>query len=242
MKSFPPAATLLCLTTLFLALNPLSGTGQSAEARDELSQLNTAPSDKETEQQYWTDLMKSKEGFTADAERIPDWQARLELARVLGYQNKYDEALKHYRRILENKPEQKRLKIEMAHLYYFKGNSDKAHKLLRQFDHKVLVEAGPKNLALAAECMASAGKYDTAIALYKAYLDKYAAKAPVLFKYAQVLSWTEKYDQSLQQYRKLLDKHPDNKQVRRHYARVLMWSGQHDKAAKELKKTLNNTE
>lgn len=186
---------------------------------------------------FWEDLVEGKD-ITPQNEKIPDWQARWELARLLGYQDKYAEALKEYRKVLDEKPDDPRIKIEMAYLYYSKGEPEKSEQLLSGLVDEETKNLPPEELMMLAEILTSGKKYEQAIEIYKTVLDKHGSRPQVRYYLARVLSWADQYEESLAQYRKILEKRPNDKSVRRHYARVLKWSGQHEKAAEEFRKTL----
>lgn len=64
-------------------------------------------------------------------EVIPDWQARLELARILSYMKRYDESIAEYEQVLKEKPDLLAAKAELARVLFWSGQTDKAFKMLR---------------------------------------------------------------------------------------------------------------
>ena len=172
----------------------------------------------------------------APGEEIPEWAARLELARVLSYLKRYDESITEYGKLLKEKPDLVEAKVELAKVLFWKGDQKAAFQILEQISVKELTG---ETKVLMADLLVAQKDYAKAEPLYKAYLDSYPEDQAVRLKLADMLSWQKKYDASLTEYRKILKARPDDIQVRRRYAFVLIWAGQHSEAASELKKTLN---
>jgi len=169
-------------------------------------------------------------------EAIPDWQARWELARVLSYTGKYDESILEYQKLLREKPDLPEARVELANVYFWKGDKDQALGILERIPPKDVNEE--ERLLMANIYMANK-EYDKAEPLYRAYLEKHPDDAAVRLKLADMLSWAKKYEASLAAYEKILAMRPDDVQVRRRYAFVLIWAGRHEAAARELRKTLD---
>ena len=168
-------------------------------------------------------------------EEIPDWLARLELARVLSYVKRYDESLAEYEKVIKEKPDLKEARIEMAKVLFWKGDQKAAARILEQFPTKDL---SGETQVLMADLFVAQKDYAKAEPLYRDYLNSHPDDLDVRLKLADMLSWEKKYDASLAEYRKILKARPDDIQVRRRYAFVLIWAGRHTEAAQELKKTL----
>lgn len=169
-------------------------------------------------------------------EEIPDWVARWELARVLSYAKLYDESINEYEKLLRKRPDLTEAKLELANVFFWKGNPDRAIRLLKQVPQKEMTE---ETKVLMADLLVAQKDYAEAEPLYKAYLNTHPEDQAVRLRLAEMLSWQKKYDASLNEYRKILKKRPDDMQVRRRYAFVLIWAGKHSEAASELKKTLD---
>ncbi len=236
---FPFIGGLLCGTLLVFAQEDTGrrSTGLSENPKvkpeDEIFQ-------KEAREELWQDVVDSKD-ISRDQEKIPDWQARWELARLLGYQGKYTEALREYRKVLNEKPDKTKIKIEMAHLYYYKGDPEKAQQLLSEVNERETQDLPPAEMIILGKILTAAKKYDQAIDIYKTIIDKHGPRPQVRYNLARVLSWSQKYEESLEQYRKILEKRPADRNVRRHYAQVLKWAGKHEKAAEQYRKSLEDT-
>ncbi len=169
-------------------------------------------------------------------EQIPDWAARWELARVLSYVGKYDEAVTEYRKLLAEKPDLAEARIELANVFYWEGKKQEALEMLEGVSTKDL---DADSRVLIADIYVAQGKYGEAEPLYRQYLDKRPEDLVVRLKLAEMLSWEKKYGPSLSEYEKILEAKPDDTQIRRRYAFVLIWAGRHQEAAAELRKTLD---
>lgn len=166
---------------------------------------------------------------------IPDWLARWELARVLSYAKRYDEAVAEYRKLIREKPALAEARIEMANVLFWQGKSSDALKELEAIPPGAMSD---KSRVLMADLYVAQKKYDRAEPLYRLYLDKHSDDLNVRLKLADILSWSKKYDDSLGEYKKILTARPSDVQVRRKYALVLIWAGRHSEAAKVLRSTL----
>ena len=178
----------------------------------------------------------SKPARVKPGEKIPDWVARWELARVLSYAKRYDESITEYGKVLKEKPDLVEAKVELAKVLFWKGDGKTALKTLEQIP--------PKNITgdtkvLMADLFVTQKDYGKAAPLYRAHLASHPEDQSTRLKLAEMLSWEKEYDASLTEYRKILKARPDDIQVRRRYAFVLIWAGKHSEAASELKKTLN---
>lgn len=169
------------------------------------------------------------------AEEIPDWKARWELARLLGYVKRYPESIKAYRKLLEEKPDLAEAKMELALILYANNRQKEALALFEQLPRDRLEDNAK---IIMGDLLAYEKEYDRSIASYRAYLDNHPGHHQVRLRLAEVLSWAKQYDASIEQYREVLKHRPDNIQARRKYALVLSWAKRHGEAIDELKKTL----
>jgi tetratricopeptide (TPR) repeat protein len=170
---------------------------------------------------------------------IPAWVARLELARVLSYAKRYDEAITEYRKLFAVKPDLMEARIEMANVMAWKGDLEGMRRIL---EHVPRSKLDPKSKLLLAEAFVAQKEYDRAEKLFREYLGTRPEDQRARLKLAEVLSWQKKYDASLAEYEKLLKARPGDIQVRRKYAFVLIWKGSFNEAALELRKTLKDDE
>lgn len=166
---------------------------------------------------------------------IPDWMARWELAKVLSYVKKYDESVAEYRKVIREKPDLPKVRIELANVLFWSGKPDKALIELKSVSTDEIDE---KTKVLLADLYITQKNYEKAKPLYAGYLKKHPEDDRVRLKLAEMLSWSKHYDESLAEYRIILESRPDDIQVRRKYAFVLSWAGRYPEAIKELRKTL----
>lgn len=168
-------------------------------------------------------------------DEITDWSARLELARVLSYMQRYDESLKEYRKLLKEDPKSPIATREMAAVLFYTGDAKGAMKLLSEVPDK---DIDPKTRLIIADILVKEEDYLGAKQIYRDYLEKNPKDDSVRLKLASLLSWEKRYKESINQYLIILSHHPDDIQVRRRYAQVLTWMGEDEEAIKEWKKTL----
>jgi tetratricopeptide (TPR) repeat protein len=153
-------------------------------------------------------------------ETIPDWQARLELARLLSYLKRYDESIGEYQKVIREKPDSVEARTEMGQVLFWSGKREEALKTLEQVP---LEKMDDQARTVLADLYGAQKRYD---------------QAEARLKLADLLSWNKRYRESLAQYEIILKARPDDQQVRRKYALVLSWAGRKAEAIKELRKTL----
>jgi len=168
-------------------------------------------------------------------EDIPDWQARLELARLLSYTKRYEASVLQYRKLLNQKPDLAKARLELARVLYWKGDLDEAEKVFSSVPEQQLSDVAKLEMA---DIYVARKEYEPAIEIYTDHLSSEPSDHSVRLKLAQVLSWTGDYEASAKEFRTILKERPDDIQVRRKYAQVLIWSEKFDQAITELEKTL----
>lgn len=170
-----------------------------------------------------------------DNNTIPEWKARLDLARALSYAKQYPESIAEYRRLLKLRSDFSQAQLELARVLFWAGNSKEA---LIEFQRVPVSVLQRDDRIVIADLSVSAFLYEKAEFDYRQLLTELPTDLIVREKLADLLSWNDQYDESLQEYEIILRQSPDNIRVRRKYANVLMWAGQNQKAIEELKKTL----
>ncbi len=178
--------------------------------------------------------MQPEEGLEED---IPDWQARWELARLLSYMQRYEEAIAQYEQLLQEKPDLTEAKQELARIYYWDGQLKRSEELFEKLPREDLSKQA---LLDRAELHVAREEYQEARAIYTDYLEQNPRDHQIRFRLARVLSWQGKYDDSLKEYEIILKDRPDDVQLRRQYAQVLIWAERFDQAIIELEKTLED--
>jgi len=179
---------------------------------------------------------KAPEGsIVPKSDQVPEWKARWELARVLGYAKRYGEAVDEYQKVLKEKPDLHEAKIEMAKTLFWMGKKDEA---LRALEEVPVAKLDGQARSALADIYISQKRYDRAEPLLRDLVAKDPKDHRARLKLAELLSWNKRYKESIDEYEAILSDLPDDKQVRRKYGLVLMWSGRHSDAAAQLRKTL----
>lgn len=171
------------------------------------------------------------------SQELPEWKARWELARVLSYVQRYDEAIDEYQKVLEEKPSLQQARLEMAKVMAWAGKTDQAQDILESFSSEDL---DPESRLDLADIYAAQKKYEQAVSIYDSYLRDNPDQDRVRLKLAQTLSWASKYESSLKHYEMLVNKRPDDIQLRRQYAQALTWAEQYEQAIEQYRKTLKD--
>ena len=79
---------------------------------------------------------------TPIAGEISDTETRIEPAKVLTYDKKYEEAIEAYRQVLATDPDNIEAKIGLAEVLYYSGKSDEATAALKGIPEEKLDEKG----------------------------------------------------------------------------------------------------
>jgi thioredoxin-like negative regulator of GroEL len=168
-------------------------------------------------------------------DEIKEWETRLELARVLGYQKKYPEAVRQYYLVLEQQPNRQDLQLELAEIMAYDKRTEESLKILNRLAPKV---SNDQDRLKIANIYATLNQFRPAQTLYLSYLDKFPNDLTARYRYAELLTWEKKYADAATQYEALIKQRPKDIQLRRKYALVLIWMGDTDKGKEELEKTL----
>lgn len=182
-----------------------------------------------------TSSSEQQEELISSKNEISDWEARLELARVLSYSKKYDESLQEYKQLLQAKPDFFKARIEMAKVLFYQEKIDEALIELSKVPHQEIDDA---SWVIIADIYRKKKNYQAAEDIYFQYLKKFPQDDKIRLKLAEIFSWEKRYLESIHQYRIILSHQPDDLQVRRRYAQVLTWMGEDQEAIKEWRKTL----
>lgn len=180
-------------------------------------------------------LLPEKDKQSVFMEEIPAWQARLELARLLSYRERYDESVNQYKRVLEEKPDLIEARLELARVLFWKGDTAEAEAMFATIPQQDLPADAKLELA---DIYLSREEYAKALDIYSDYLKISPESHGVRLKKAQILSWQGNYNASLMEYEKILNARPDDSQVRRLYAQVLIWAERFDDAIIELERAI----
>jgi tetratricopeptide (TPR) repeat protein len=166
---------------------------------------------------------------------IPDWQARLELARLLSYVKRYDESLVEYGKVLAEQPALVEPKAEMARVLMWSGKTEEAKAIL---DAIAPDQLSGEDRLLQADLFAMRKEYGKAESLYRELLQASPDNQAIQLRLAEVLSWTKRYAESIKLYEKLVVASPNDVQLRRRYAQTLSWAGKTQDAIREFRRSL----
>lgn len=169
------------------------------------------------------------------ADEVPDWMARLEMARLLSYTERYEESLGAYRKVLEERPDLHEARVEAARVAGWAGRTEAAEEFLKGIPAD---QRPAESLLLLARAHITREEYAKARPMLLEYLQAHPDDMQARLLLAEMLSWMSKYDDSLAQFERILDARPDDIHVRRKYGFVLGWDGQRDKAIRQLERTL----
>ena len=166
---------------------------------------------------------------------IPDWQARLELARLQSYVGDFRGSLDSYARVLADQPDNLQVRLERAKVLTWADRHEEAWVELASIPEDRL---DTESRLILADLHAARQDYDKSLTILAEHLQNAPDDHSSRLRMAEVLSWAGRYEQSLEQYATLLKVLPDDVQLRRKLAFVLSWAGKHDQAIRELQATL----
>jgi tetratricopeptide (TPR) repeat protein len=137
-----------------------------------------------------------------DASHVSDFDARLQLARLLSYQpGQLAGAVREYQLLLRQQPENPVVRLELARvlmqLKRYAEASAQLEAILR------LTPGDLEALALMAQIALYSGDYGKAVQLFER-LDRQKLDGKVLLQLAQAYTWNKQYDQAIATYQKAL--------------------------------------
>ena len=104
-------------------------------------------------------------GVTDPGQEISAWQARWELARLLGYDRKFEESIAQYQKLLKEKPDLWEARAELAKVLFW---ADRKTEALAMLESLPPGQGGGEVRLLRADLLAAAKRYPEAAALYRA--------------------------------------------------------------------------
>jgi predicted Zn-dependent protease len=165
---------------------------------------------------------------------VPEWVVRWDMARTLSYSQRYDEAIKEYKKALAVHPDP-RIEMEIARTLYWKGEQEQALALINKIQHDDIDETMKKFMA---DLLAAQRRHEEAEKIYLELLHEHPDNVETLLCMARMLSWAGKEHKSLTYYKRILDNNNDNNAVRKEYAFLLLKIGRYQEAAEEFKKII----
>ena len=137
-----------------------------------------------------------------DLSRVSDFEARLQLARLLSYQPRMlTEAAREYQSLIEQQPENLVVRLELARVLMQLKRYTEASAQLQAIIRVKCSDA--EALALMAQIALYSGDYDKAIQLFER-LERQKPDAGVLVQLAQAYTWNKQYEWAIATYKRAL--------------------------------------
>ena len=161
-----------------------------------------------------------------------NYQARVELADIVGRRGNWPEAVTLYRAALEKNQGDLPTRVELARVLRYTGRYDEAERELNQ----VLVTDARFAPALTERGILRGQnrQYDLAIADLQEALRLAPNDVNAQFGLAEVLSYNKRYDESIALYRKALEQEPDNQKGRVQLGLALSYASRGEEALREF--------
>ncbi|MDD5439519.1 MAG: tetratricopeptide repeat protein [Candidatus Omnitrophica bacterium] len=168
-----------------------------------------------------------------------DAGARLALADILSWEQRYDESITEYLKILREEPGDLRTKEKLANVYLWNKDYANAEKLFKEIlrDHP-----DDQNIeAMTGQILTWQGKYPESIGYFEGILAKAPDNLAAAEDLGDVLSYTGEFPRAISLYRKILAAKKDTA-VKRKLARVLSWVRQYGESVKLYNELLADKE
>jgi predicted Zn-dependent protease len=162
--------------------------------------------------------------------------ARIELARVLTYDKKFDEAAKTFREVLAQDPQNVAALKGLGQALFWGGKPKESLEVAEKIS---AAQRDAETNVLLGDLFVIAKNLPDAETAFTAYLAEKPDDAAVRVRLADVQSWRKEYPKALENFEIVLKQLPEDKQVRRKYGTVLSWAGRYEDAARELKAGLD---
>jgi predicted Zn-dependent protease len=184
---------------------------------------------------FASDRLHSADASLVEGPAISEQSARLQIARMLMADERAAEAVREYRRLLQEDPGLHAARLELAGLLATMGENEEAARLLESVPKERLDRGGWETLASIYE---SQSQFSEAEKIYRDLLAREPDSAKTRFRLSMVLAWQKKYDDSLVYLGQLASERPDDIQLWRHYAQILGWAGRHSESIEAWKKSI----
>ncbi len=162
--------------------------------------------------------------YEAELQRDPRRAVALHrLALTRAWNERYEESLALFDRLLELAPENLDARVDRARVTAWAGDNIAAVEALDE-----LLARNPSHLPALqarAQFLSWEGQYDAALSTYGRLLDIAPEERSVHFDRARVLAWASEYDAALAAYDSLLARNPQDVEALLARAQVLSWSG-----------------
>jgi cytochrome c-type biogenesis protein CcmH/NrfG len=162
----------------------------------------------------------------------PAEQKALQLAESAQAEQRYEEAIAHYREYLALRPDNTDVQLRLARVLSWNRQYGESEARLRE-----LLTKNPNNLeglVHLARVLGWSGKLKEAAEQYRKVVGLQPRDPAMHLELARVLSWSQDYTAALDEYRTVAVLQPDNAEARRGIVQALMRTGELDAARKEL--------
>ncbi|MGQ9630678.1 MAG: tetratricopeptide repeat protein [bacterium] len=159
------------------------------------------------------------------------FQTRKELALLLSWRRRFDEAIAEYNTMLQERPNDVETMNGLARVISWKGNYEEALDIYRQ-----ILELDPKYNKARLGISSIYGwqqKYDASISIAEEVFENDPNKEDRRYAYYQlgrVYSWKGDYEKAIETYKEVLSREPDDVYANVGIGRVYNWQGDYDRA------------
>ncbi len=152
-------------------------------------------------------------------------------------ENKLQQAIDTYRRVIELDPENVLVHIRLAKVLSWTNQYDEALAILDE----VLAQnpEQPEALFRKAQILSWQGRFDESIELYEAYLEREPDHPEGLMGLARVYFWSGSNEQAIEYFGKAIEAGADEVDARINLAKVYLAMGNNDQAEQELQTVLS---
>ena len=162
----------------------------------------------------------------------PSKPEALQLAERAVAEQRYEEAIAHYREHLAKSPDDSDAQFRLAQVLSWTRQFDESVVLLRD-----LIAKNPSNIEAVthlARVLSWSKKLPESVEQYRRALAVHPDDPALHVELARVLSWEKDYGGALDEYRKAASRQPENIEAQRGIVQVLIWNGDASAARREL--------
>lgn len=185
------------------------------------------------------DVRQAETHYVARLERNPrDERALHRLALIRAWDERWDESLDLFDRLLALTPSNREAAIDRARVFAWRGQLPVALEALDRIlaDDPTYAPA----LRASAQFLSWAGQTDDALATYDRLVTDFPEDRALRRDQARVLAWASRYQEAVDVYDGLLVSDPNDRDALLGLAQVLAWSGQIDSADQIYRRVLGD--
>jgi tetratricopeptide (TPR) repeat protein len=168
-----------------------------------------------------------------------EYEARLQLANVLSWNKKYEEALHIYQKLAEAKPDDARLPPRLAEIALWSGQFDIAldryYQLLKADWRQPDLWHGYVDAAAAARTLPSDPHKEMLLHIYEKLLEKPSVDAAFLGRFGWTLRRVDEPKKSVALLKRAVQLEPKSREMRRQLADALSAAEDYDEAEKQYR-------